>query len=158
MKLFFAFISALLLGGCSIGQYYVLEEGDDEIRAVTLYRNQSISIDIEFFTGHISRIYFLNLDHTENLDFEILSIQHAVSISGVPVKFKSAQGYEPKMLELAENDLYVSEKRYELATQPRNVVEHVKMSLLTNGAEVEISEEFLLRKITYNYFHAMQGI
>ena len=159
VRLFYILLLVSFLGACGIaGEYYVLQERDGEVHRESLYDDEDLWIEIEFFTGHVSRLDFQKNDQAKNLDFEILRIQHAVSINGISAQFESAQGYDPNILDLTESPLYISEKRYKLEIQPKTVVESINMSLLINGVKVEISKDFPLRRVTYNHFQALQGI
>ena len=158
MKLFFSLLVVFFLGGCTIGSSYVLHGSNTDVHEISLYRDKEISIDIDFFSGHISRLYFLSLGESKNLDVEIIRIQHAVNVDGDPVEFESTQGFKPMTLDLAKNPLYVFEKRYNLTEHPEIVVEFINMLVTINGEEVDISKEFTLRKVTYSVCQAMQGI
>jgi len=149
----------LSVQSCTVGDYYVTREGDKKTSVSTLYSDESIVITLYHFGGRISRLPILNLKKSEGIEIKILEVEHNILIDGVVVEPLSISGYEQGTLNFSgESSVYISSKTYELDGHPEVLIETINISLLVENTQINISKEFLLERVTYNYFQAMQGI
>lgn len=158
MRVTLGVMTFLILSACAeVGDYYVLINEREEPSISRLYPSEDIFVFLHHFDGNTSRMEIYSRDTENDLQVELLSLEHSLFIDDISQQPVSSRDDTQGALDADPESrlLYKIAEIYKFETPPEFVTEKINIELLVNGNLVNISKEFPLKRVSYNQLTAL---
>ncbi|MBL4782645.1 MAG: hypothetical protein JKX92_10420 [Porticoccaceae bacterium] len=163
MKLCVKIVSVLILlvmfSSCAVvGDYYVLTNEKDGKSYSRLYSGE-IFVYVSHFDGNFSSFDVYKRNKKRELNVELLGYEHSLSINNI-IQAPDTTRDNMKIPSRAPSEtlLFSFTEVYKFTVPPESVTETINIKLLVNKVPVIFSQEFPLKRVTYNQLQAVWAI